>query len=392
MKYFASLDADSKTRLADCLGSNLSVLNAQCDAACAEVKRQSADEGASDDVRLLRAALKLHVAFLQSVLSHATAYGAKHGGSGAAGGAYGGKKKRGSKGSGNGWEWMFALEKILRPLACSAGLDLQTLYTASGSPATAQVELLDCFSASALVVLNCANALSGGAGANSKGSSVKESLMRLIAVSSHKLMALDQAAMPVAAAPAEEEEEDGEEAGEQQQQREESKLAALLPAFIDAVNKCEQASTILVDASIYCAQALGNAKLGKGLVNELAKVDPRDYRLQQQSDAQGVKNVATFFVDMAERLPSVMTACLSMVVPHLSGEAYTLRSGIVMVIARIDDINLEDEKVVLDKVAPLQTLQDFLSKGPGCRAIISIIQTGVNQLIEEKHVGIGLQG
>ena len=87
VKYFASLDADSKTRLADCLGSNLSVLNAQCDAACAEVKRQSADEGASDDVRLLRAALKLHVAFLQSVLSHATAYGAKHGGSGAAGGA-----------------------------------------------------------------------------------------------------------------------------------------------------------------------------------------------------------------------------------------------------------------------------------------------------------------
>mmetsp|Transcript_30007 Transcript_30007/g.64002 ORF Transcript_30007/g.64002 Transcript_30007/m.64002 type:complete len:217 (-) Transcript_30007:2150-2800(-) len=216
--------------------------------------------------------------------------------------------------------------------------------------------------------------------------------MRLIAVSSHKLMALDQAAMPVAAAPAEEEEEDGEEAWEQQQQREESKLAALLPAFIDAVNKCEQASTVLVDASIYCAQALGNAKLGKGLVNELAKVDPRDYRLQQQSDAQGVKNVATFFVDMAERLPSVMTACLSMVVPHLGGEAYTLRSGIVMVIARIDDINLEDEKVVLDKVAPLQTLQDFLSKGPGCRAIISIIQTGVNQLIEEKHVGIGLQG
>ena len=39
VKFFASLDADSKTRLADCLGSNLSVLNAQCDAACAEVKR-----------------------------------------------------------------------------------------------------------------------------------------------------------------------------------------------------------------------------------------------------------------------------------------------------------------------------------------------------------------
>ena len=54
----------------------------------------------------------------------------------------------------------------------------------------------------------------------------------------------------------------------------------------------------------------------------------------------------------------------------------------------IDEVNLEDGKVVLDKVAPLQTLQDFLSKGPGCRAIISIIQIGVNQLIEEKHTGV----
>ncbi len=347
VKHFASLDAGSKTRLADCLGSNLSVLNAQCDAACAEAKRQGAGDN-SDDVRLLRAALKLHVAFLQSILSHATAYGRKHGGS-SAGGAHGGKKKR--AGSGSGWEWMFVLEKTLRPLACAAGLDLQTLYTVSGSPATAQTELLDAFSACALTVLNCANALSGGAGAGSKGSSVKESLMRLIAVASHKLMAMDQAAMPVAAAIAgedapeedeakdEEEEEEEEEKGEEDApapaEQVESKLAALLPAFVDAVNKCEQAGTVLVDASAYCAQALSNAKLGKGLVTELAKVDPRDYRAQQQSDAQGVKNVAAFFVDMAERLPQVMAACLSVVVPHLGGEAYTLRSGIVMVIARI---------------------------------------------------------
>jgi hypothetical protein len=55
---------------------------------------------------------------------------------------------------------------------------------------------------------------------------------------------------------------------------------------------------------------------------------------------------------------------------------------------QIADVNLEDGKLILDKVSPLQTLQDFLSKGPGCRAILSIVQTGVNQLIEEKHTGI----
>ena len=54
----------------------------------------------------------------------------------------------------------------------------------------------------------------------------------------------------------------------------------------------------------------------------------------------------------------------------------------------IDEVDMEDGKLVLDRVAPLQTLQDFLSRGPGCQAIITIIQTGVNQLIEEKHAGV----
>ena len=40
-------------------------------------------------------------------------------------------------------------------------------------------------------------------------------------------------------------------------------------------------------------QALGNAKITKSIVAELAKVDPRDYK-QQQSDAQGVKNLSLF--------------------------------------------------------------------------------------------------
>ena len=319
VKHFSKVSNENKTRIADCLGSNLSVLNATVDATCADMKASAAGAGAAannktsaledDDLRILRLSLKIHVVLLHSILLEATAFGNKNAGAGGADGRKKGAKNAAASRKGNNkvWEWLFALEKILRPLSCSAGLDLLTLYSTSGCP-DVRDQLLNKFSASALLVLNCNNALATGP----SGSSIKESLARLIAVSSHKIMQDD---CPVEGA--------------------ESKLDSLLPAFVDAINKSEAASTILVDASIYASQALSNSKLGKELVNELAKVDPRDYRVQQQSDSQGVKNVASFLIDVAERLPHVMTSCLSVVVPHLGGEAYSLRSGVVTIISRI---------------------------------------------------------
>jgi condensin complex subunit 1 len=334
VKHLTSVSHDNKTRLADCLGSNLSVLNATIDANCADLKQKKEKKGAEaegmpggddeEDLRTLRISLKLHVVLLVQILQEATAYGKKYGGADKAS-----KGKKGTKGS--SWEWLFVLEKVLRPLACSAGIDMRTLFASSGCPEVKD-QLLHKFSSASLVVLNCAGALASSARQNS-GSSIRESLMRLVAISSCKIMQAEaESASPVMENANEEEEGAN---NEDSFSRGQGGLDALLPAFVDAIHKCEQASSILVDASIYASSSLSNAKLGKGLVNELAKVDPRDYRAQQQSDAQGVKNVATFFIDMAERLPSVMTSCLSTVVPHLGGEAYNLRSGIVAVIARI---------------------------------------------------------
>ncbi|QDZ24827.1 subunit 1 of condensin complex [Chloropicon primus] len=350
VKHFKEVGRDNKVRVADCLGSNLSVLNATIDATTADIKQRKAgaskkgqDDQVEEDLKTLRVALKLHVCFLDCVLREATAFGkanpetakAKKG-SGAAGR---------SKTSGQNWEWLFAIEKVLRPLACSSGLDLHTLF--DGNQLETE-QLLHKFSGTALLALNCNPCLGSG----QSGSSIKESLMRLLAYTCHKMMLLDSAthsgALPAAVAEAEEakEEEEGQESEEGAEKSAEademnnhvaadSKLDALLPAFVDTINKQEAASSVLVDAAIYASQALGNSSFGKELVNELAKVDPRDYKLQQQSDAQGVKNVASFFIDMAERLPQVMTSCLSMIVPHLGGEAYNLRSGIVTVISRI---------------------------------------------------------
>ena len=231
VKHFSKVSNENKTRIADCLGSNLSVLNATVDATCADMKASAAAGAAAnnktnaleeDDLRILRLSLKIHVVLLHSILLEATAFGNKNAGAGGADGRKKGAKNVAASRKGNNkvWEWLFALEKILRPLSCSAGLDLLTLYSTSGCP-DVRDQLLNKFSASALLVLNCNNALATGP----SGSSIKESLARLIAVSSHKIMQDD---CPVEGA--------------------ESKLDSLLPAFVDAINKSEAASTILVDA------------------------------------------------------------------------------------------------------------------------------------------------
>ena len=327
VKHFGDVSKDNKVRVADCLGSNLSVLNATIDATAAEVKQRACqgttamvDGQEREDLETLAVALKIHLCLLDGVLREACAFGTKN--------PDAGKAKRGARASASagGWEWLFAAEKCLRPLSCSAGLDFGVLL---GGDPKHQEAVLQKLTGSAIVALNCTPCISSG----QSGSQVRESLARLLASACHKLTLLDGETAPAIAAEEEEKEEKEETEGEAAE--EESKLDAVLPAFVDAINKQEAASGVLVDACAYAAQALGNAKIAKSIVAELAKVDPRDYKHQQQSDAQGVKNVSLFFVEVSEKLPQVMTSCLSVVVPHLGGEAYNLRSGIVQVIARI---------------------------------------------------------
>ena len=350
-KHFRMLSGACKTRLADALASNLSVLNAAIDAACHDARD---DEESGSDIRTLRDALRVHVALIVRVVEDVAAVGPTSGNDGAPSHR---RKGRGGKASGapagGAWCWTATLDKLLRPLACTAGLDLAAVCSCQATGAASAggdglglvmaEDLTKALTRAALRVLNTPAALA----ASGQAQTLRESLLRLVALAAvacgrHYAARQGPVAAVAPAAPAGGEGEGGEGGeGEEEEAAPEGAAAAwaalesLVPALVDAVNKSEAAVPVVADAAQYAWQAMQSDALARALLNEIARVDPRAYRQQQQSDAQGVKNVATFLVCMAERVPASVAASLSVIVPHLGGEAYSMRSGVVAAIARV---------------------------------------------------------
>ena len=46
-------------------------------------------------------------------------------------------------------------------------------------------------------------------------------------------------------------------------------------------------------------------------------------------DASGTRYFAAFLVEVSQRAPETMLASVSVLLPHLSGESYTMRNGVL---------------------------------------------------------------
>lgn len=67
------------------------------------------------------------------------------------------------------------------------------------------------------------------------------------------------------------------------------------------------------------------------MVGEIAAVDPAEYERQQTAAGEkaGVRSIAAFVEELAERLPRFTAAQAALLLPHLGGKAHSLRVGIV---------------------------------------------------------------
>jgi condensin complex subunit 1 len=79
----------------------------------------------------------------------------------------------------------------------------------------------------------------------------------------------------------------------------------------------------------------GDTRLVASLLRELGAVDPAEYKRQAAADAVGVRNVGSLLVELAERLPLTVGKNISLLRPHLDGEAHTLRSALLSVIGHL---------------------------------------------------------
>lgn len=71
--------------------------------------------------------------------------------------------------------------------------------------------------------------------------------------------------------------------------------------------------------------------IARDIISEIARISPQDIA----RDTSGTKNFSIFLVEITERLPSLIFSLLPILLPHLDGESYVMRSSIIQVIGFI---------------------------------------------------------
>jgi condensin complex subunit 1 len=106
-------------------------------------------------------------------------------------------------------------------------------------------------------------------------------------------------------------------------------------ALVHLLNKHEHLPGPIAECAAVAAGRHENARLAAALLREVGRVDPAEYKRQQLSDAVGVRCVGVFVAELAERMPKTTMTNISLLLPHLDGEAYSLRSALVTVLGHL---------------------------------------------------------
>lgn len=108
-------------------------------------------------------------------------------------------------------------------------------------------------------------------------------------------------------------------------------LESVASALVDVLNRHEHSPPLVAELLRYSVAQFDDGRLAAAVIGEVAAVDPAEYERQQNATGEkaGVRSIAEFVQEMANRMPRLMANQISLLLPHLGGKAWTLRSGIV---------------------------------------------------------------
>lgn len=101
--------------------------------------------------------------------------------------------------------------------------------------------------------------------------------------------------------------------------------------ILNLLHKHEHLSVYLAELVALAEEKYHNSNLPVAVLREIGHINSDDFK----RDNSGADSVSSFLVAMAERLPKLMTVNLSIITPHLDGESYKIRNGIVQVIGTL---------------------------------------------------------
>ncbi|XP_077218446.1 binding protein isoform X2 [Tasmannia lanceolata] len=163
-------------------------------------------------------------------------------------------------------------------------------------------------------------------------------------------------------------------------------------SILHLIHKFDFVVTHLADAVAGAEKKYSDGSLAMSLVREIGRTNSKDY----VRDTVGAENIGRFLVELADRLPKLMSANVGILVPHFGGESYKIRNALVGVFGKLVGKAFKDVEGDLSaksvRLRSKQAMLDILLER--CRDVSAYTRSRVLQvwaeLCEEHSVSIGL--
>ncbi|PON31588.1 Condensin subunit [Parasponia andersonii] len=169
-------------------------------------------------------------------------------------------------------------------------------------------------------------------------------------------------------------------------------LAQSCASIMHLVHKYDFVVTHIADVVADAEKKYADGSLASSLIREIGRTNPKDY----VKDTVGAENVGRFMVELADRMPKLISTNIGVLVPHFGGDSYKIRNALVGVLGKLVAKAFKDvEGELSTKSVHLRTKQAMLEiLLERCRDVSAYTRSRVLQvwaeLCEEHSLSIGL--
>lgn len=169
-------------------------------------------------------------------------------------------------------------------------------------------------------------------------------------------------------------------------------IAQSCASILHLIHKYDFVVIHLADAVAAAEKKYADGSVATSLIREIGKTNPKAY----VKDTVGAENIGRFLVELADRLPKLISTNIGLLIPHFGGESYKMRNALVGVLGKLVVKAFNDvEGEVSSKSIRLRTKQAMLEiLLERCRDVSAYTRSRVLQvwaeLCEEHSVSIGL--
>lgn len=163
-------------------------------------------------------------------------------------------------------------------------------------------------------------------------------------------------------------------------------------SMMHLIHKYDFVVAHLADAVAGAEKKYADGSLATTLIREIGRTNPKGY----VKDTVGAENIGRFLVELADRLPKLLSTNIGLLVPHFGGESYKIRNALVGVLGKLVAKAFNDvEGEMSSKSIRLRTKQAMLEiLLERCRDVSAYTRSRVlqvwSELCEEHSVSIGL--